>query len=60
VRFVSRKKGGFVLFSVVASSKGEEAKAVQKDELLAAIGGFELQALSVKWRAPSARHLKSD
>jgi hypothetical protein len=31
---VSRKKGGFVLFSVVAASKGEEAKAVQKDERL--------------------------
>lgn len=31
---VSRKKGGFVLFSVVASSKGEEARAFQKDERL--------------------------
>jgi hypothetical protein len=32
---VSRKKGGFVLFSVVSNMKTEEAKAVSKDERLA-------------------------
>jgi hypothetical protein len=32
---VSRKKGGFVLFSVVSSMKTEEAKTVTKDERLA-------------------------
>jgi len=40
VRFVSRKKGGFD-FSVVASSKGKEAKELsQKDELLPAMRRF--------------------
>ena len=32
---VSRKKGGFVLFSVVSSMKTEEAKTIVKDERLA-------------------------
>lgn len=32
---VSRKKGGFVLFSVVSNMKTEEAKTVTKDERLA-------------------------
>ena len=32
---VSRKKGGFVLFSVVSNMKTEEAKTVSKDERLA-------------------------
>lgn len=32
---VSRKKGGFVLFSVVSNMKSEEAKAVAKEERLA-------------------------
>ncbi len=32
---VSRKKGGFVLFSVVSNMKTEEAKTVAKDERLA-------------------------
>ena len=32
---VSRKKGGFVLFSVVSSMKTDEAKTIVKDERLA-------------------------
>lgn len=32
---VSRKKGGFVLFSVVSNMKTEEARTVAKDERLA-------------------------